>query len=152
MGSITLSVLCNNAVIANSTVGTDEWISMEHDTHREKPVPVPLCPTSIPHELAWDWTDAYKAIGYCMAWNCIWKEEYLQLAAIILEKQLIHTSRSLATGRSYKYLTVSCIVTPQVLGKNYTRSMLANIVKSWKKKTYMKVNYYIYCSKMLQIK
>jgi len=70
---------------------------------------------------------------------------------VISEKQLIDTSRFLVNGRSYQYLTFSCIVTPQLLEKNYTRIMLANIV-SPEKKTYMKVNYYIYCSKMLKIK
>jgi hypothetical protein len=54
MGSIILSVLRNNAVIANTTVGIDKCISMEYDTHREKPVPMPLYPTSIPHGPAWD--------------------------------------------------------------------------------------------------
>jgi len=61
---------------------------MDHDTHREKPVPVPLCPPSIPHGPAWDWTDAYTVTGYCMAWGCIWKEEYLQLAASHFRKSI----------------------------------------------------------------
>ena len=88
MGSIILSVLCNNAAIANTTIGTDKWISIEHDTHWEKPAPVQPCLPSIPHGPAWEWTDAYKVTGYCMAWNCIRKEEYLQLAASHFRKAI----------------------------------------------------------------
>lgn len=53
---------------------------------------------------------------------------------VISEKQLTDTSGSLATGRSYQYLTFSCVVTPQVLKKNYTKSMLENVAKSEFKK------------------
>lgn len=40
----------------------DEWVIMmhwwEYRSSRIKPVPVPLSPPQIPHELAWDWTRA----------------------------------------------------------------------------------------------
>jgi len=100
---------------------------MEHDKQREKPVPVPFCPS--PH-MEQPGIELMPTQWQATAWpgTVYEKNNIYNWQPVTSEKQLIDTSRFLDTARSYQYLTFSCIVTPQVLEKNYTRSMLANKV------------------------
>lgn len=66
---LSLSLLSKNTVNWKDYIASliDEWMNEcgelvewqwqgEYELLREKPVPLPLCPPQIPHELAWDWT------------------------------------------------------------------------------------------------